>query len=136
MEGIMELSYELRFLLYSAFLFFVFIVINTLSQLRVAGLKALAGNRDEMPPPSRFCARSQRLIDNMQENLVLFGAVVLVAAATGVSTPGTVIGVQLFFYGRVAHGLCYLIGIPWARTAAWVVSIIGMAMIFIDVLSV
>jgi len=136
MDTIYELSFELRFLLYSAFLFFMFILVNVISQVRAAGVPALFGNRDGDLPTTVFCGRSQRLVSNMQENLVLFGAVVLVAAATGISTPGTMMGVQLFFYGRVAHGLFYLLGIPYARSIAWIVSIIGMAMIFVDLLSV
>ena len=31
------------------------------------------------------------------------------------------LGAQLFFWGRVAHWLIYLTGIPWLRTVAWAV---------------
>jgi uncharacterized MAPEG superfamily protein len=39
-------------------------------------------------------------------------------------------GAQLFFWGRLAHGVIYIAGIPWARTAAWTVSILGLILNF------
>ena len=36
---------------------------------------------------------------------------------------------MLLFWGRVAHAVIYLIGIPWLRTAAWAVSIAGLLVI-------
>ena len=38
-------------------------------------------------------------------------------------------GAMIFFWARVAYAVIYLVGIPWLRTLAWVVSVIGMAMI-------
>ena len=54
----------------------------------------------------------------------------LVARAANVSNAMTVLGAQLFFWGRVAHAVLYIAGIPWARTAAWGVSVVGLALIF------
>ena len=42
----------------------------------------------------------------------------------------TLLGAQLFFWGRVAHAIVYIAGIPWARTVAWTVSVIGLILIF------
>jgi uncharacterized MAPEG superfamily protein len=55
---------------------------------------------------------------------------VLVAKAAGVRNDMTLLGAQLFFWGRVAHAALYIAGIPWARTAAWGVSVVGLALIF------
>jgi uncharacterized MAPEG superfamily protein len=55
----------------------------------------------------------------------------LIAQIAAKADPTTLLCAQLFFWGRVAHWLIYLAGIPWLRTAAWAVSVIGMAMIFI-----
>ena len=66
----------------------------------------------------------------MLENLVLFAILVLTAKAVGVSNGMTLLGAQLFFWGRVAHAALYIAGIPWARTAAWGVSVVGLALIF------
>jgi uncharacterized MAPEG superfamily protein len=42
----------------------------------------------------------------------------------------TLLGAQLFFWGRVACAIVYIAGIPWIRTAAWTVSVIGLILIF------
>ena len=46
----------------------------------------------------------------------------------------TLLGAQLFFWGRVAHAIVYIAGIPWLRTAAWGVSVIGLILIFAQLL--
>jgi hypothetical protein len=42
------------------------------------------------------------------------------------------VGQVNIFWGRVAHALFYLAGIPWLRTVVWAVSIVGLAMIFVQ----
>ena len=63
----------------------------------------------------------------MLENLVLFAILVFAARLANVSNAMTLLGAQLFFFGRVAHAILYIVGIPWLRTAAWLVSVIGLA---------
>jgi uncharacterized MAPEG superfamily protein len=65
----------------------------------------------------------------MLESLVVFAIVVLVAQATGRANEMTALGAQLFFFGRVAYALVYLVGIPWLRTAVWAVSIGGIVLV-------
>ena len=38
-------------------------------------------------------------------------------------------GALVFFWARLAYAVIYLLGVPWLRTAAWFVSVIGMVMI-------
>jgi uncharacterized MAPEG superfamily protein len=68
----------------------------------------------------------------MLENLPLFAALVLALAASTTSSATTVLGAQLFFWGRLAYAAIYLAGIPWLRTAAWAVSIAGLVLIFLQ----
>ena len=46
----------------------------------------------------------------------------------------TLLGAQLFFWGRVAHAAIYVAGIPWLRTGAWGVSIAGLVLIFVQLM--
>jgi uncharacterized MAPEG superfamily protein len=55
-----------------------------------------------------------------------------VAQIAGRANGTTLLGAELFFWGRLAHWLIYLTGIPWLRTLAWVVSVIGMILIFLQ----
>jgi len=52
---------------------------------------------------------------------------VALLALTVLST--TAMGALVFFWARLAYAVIYLLGIPWLRTAAWFVSVIGMVMI-------
>ena len=98
------------------------------------GLPALAGNREGLPPCTGWAGRAQRAHHNMLENLVLFAALVLIAVVTNKTNPTTLLGAQLFFWARLVYALVYLAGIPWLRTAVWTVSVIGMILIFVQLL--
>ena len=84
------------------------------------------GNRDDTREPTVFNARAKRASANMLENLPLFAALVLVAHGSGQAGETSALGAQVFFYSRVAHAFCYLVGIPVLRTGAWAVSVGGM----------
>ena len=66
----------------------------------------------------------------MLENLILFAILVLVAQIAGKTNAATALGAQLFFWARVVYLLVYLVGIPWVRTGVWLISVIGLVLIF------
>jgi uncharacterized MAPEG superfamily protein len=96
------------------------------------GLSALAGNREGLPEIKGWGGRAARAHRNMLENLVLFAALVLVAVVAEKTNGQTLLGAQLFLWARVAYAVIYVAGIPWLRTAVWFVSIVGLAMIFLQ----
>ena len=96
------------------------------------GLSTLAGNREGMPELRGWAGRASRAHRNMLENLVLFAALVLVAVVAGKTNSATLLGAQLFFWARVAYAIVYCAGIPWLRTGIWTVSVVGMAIIFLQ----
>lgn len=127
----LKLTVELTMLALSVALLFVLILIQSSAGAMAQGAETMAGNRDNMGPPTAWQARTKRLVDNHREGLALFAPLVLIAALTGVSTPMTVLGAQLFFFSRVAHAIIYLAGWPWVRPIAWLVGIAGTVMIFL-----
>ena len=40
----------------------------------------------------------------------------------------------MFFWSRVVYAAVYYAGIPWLRTGVWGVSVVGMVMIFLQIL--
>ena len=96
------------------------------------GLPTLAGNREGMPEIKGWGGRAARAHRNMIENLVLFAALVLVAVAAGKTNDMTLLGAQIFLWARLAYALVYIAGIPWLRTGVWAVSVVGLAMIFLQ----
>jgi uncharacterized MAPEG superfamily protein len=70
----------------------------------------------------------------MVENMVLFAALVLIAAVAGKANAVTAMGAAIFFWGRAAYALIYVAGIAWLRTLAWFVSVVGMVLIAVELL--
>lgn len=123
------MSPDLKYLLLSTILCFVQVLIAAAGANQQVGLPALAGNREDVPVFTGWAGRARRAHLNMIENLVMFAALVLIAAAAGKANATTAMGALIFFWARLAYAMIYLIGIPWLRTLAWFVSVIGMAMI-------
>jgi len=129
-----ELSLELTFLLWSVVITFIQLIISLLGATQQHGLTTLAGNREDMGSTSGWAGRAQRGHRNMLENLIPFAILVIVAHIAGISNEITVLGAQLFFWGRLAYSLIYVVGIAWLRTVAFLVSILGSILIFLQLI--
>ncbi|HUG75908.1 MAG TPA: MAPEG family protein [Burkholderiales bacterium] len=121
---------ELELLAWTVVLTFVQMLIAVAGATLQVGLPALAGNREGLAPATGWAGRAHRAHRNMLENLVLFAALVLIAALADRTNPMTLLGAQIFFWARLAYAAIYLAGIPWLRTAAWFVSVVGLVLIF------
>lgn len=121
---------DLTYLVLAAILTFVQVVIAVLGCTMQVGLPKLAANREDVPAQFEgWVGRAVRAHRNMLENLVLFAILVLVAHVAGRANEMTALGAMLFFYGRLAHAIIYIAGIPWLRTGAWAVSVVGLLLI-------
>jgi uncharacterized MAPEG superfamily protein len=125
------MSLELKLLVWSVALAFAQCLIAVVGALLQVGLPTLVGNRENMPAITGWAGRAERGHRNMLQSLVLFTALVLAAQVTSKLDATTALGAQLFFWARLAYVAVYLIGLPWIRTAAWAVSILGLVLIFI-----
>ncbi len=128
------MSVDLKLLLWSVALTVIQMVVAVIGAQAQVGLPPLVGNRDNVPAMTGFAGRAQRAHRNMLESLVLFAILVLVAQVTGKANATTALGAQLFFWARVAYAVVYWIGIPWVRTATWAVSLVGLVMIFVQLI--
>ena len=125
---------ELSLLVWAALLTLVQAVVAVQGAMMQVGLSTLAGNREGMPELKGWAGRATRAHRNMLENLVLFAALVLVAVIADKTNSTTLLGAQIFFYARIVYALVYVAGIPWLRTAVWTVSVVGLAMIFVQLI--
>jgi len=123
---------ELTYLVWSIALTFVQVLLAVGAATLKVGLPTLAGNREGLPELGGWAGRAARAHRNMLESLVLFASLVLVAQITGVRNEMTLLGAQLFFWARVVYAIIYVVGIPWLRTASWGVSVVGLVLIFLQ----
>jgi uncharacterized MAPEG superfamily protein len=121
---------EMKYLIWSAALTFVQMLVSVLLALPHANLPKLAGNRDDMPEADGMWGRAVRAHHNMLESLILFAILVLVAKAANVTNATTILGAQLFFWARLAYAVVYVVGLPWVRTGLWAISVVGLILIF------
>jgi uncharacterized MAPEG superfamily protein len=128
------MSLDLKLLVWAVALAFAQMLVAVLGAIGQVGLPKLAGNRDDLPEIESWAGRANRAHRNMLESLVLFAALVLTAHVAGRANAMTALGAQLFFWARLAYAAIYLAGIPWLRTAAWTVSVIGLILIFLQLL--
>lgn len=128
---------DLWMLLAAAGLQWALIMATAGPQILKNGIGWAAGNREkaETPEPAGWVGRCQRCSSNMQENLTIFAILVLVAQVAGQADAMTANGAMVFVGARVAHAVIYVAGVPFLRTGAWVVSIVGMGMILAGILS-
>ncbi|MBV8779615.1 MAG: MAPEG family protein, partial [Alphaproteobacteria bacterium] len=120
------MTLELKILVWTAVLAFIEVIVAAVAAQTQIRLPELAGNRDSLPPLTGWAGRAQRAYRNTYESLPLFIVLVLAAHLAGRTNGTVLLGCQLFFWGRVAHWLIYLAGIPWVRTLAWLVAVIGL----------
>lgn len=125
---------ELVWLLWAVALTFAQMLVAVGGATLQVGLPALAGNREGLAECKGWAGRAARAHRNMLENLVLFAALVLIAVVAGRTNATTLLGAQLFFWARLVYALVYLAGIPWLRTAVWTVSMVGVVLIFVQLL--
>ena len=113
------MTVELKMLLLAVLIPLVMVSAQgTLLVLKV-GMAKVLGNREDFSVPQGWQARWVRAHGNQLENLVLFGLVVLVAHAAGVSNTVTRAAAEMFVVARLLHALTYVAGILYVRTAAF-----------------
>ena len=121
---------EMMWLLWAVALTVVQMLIAVSGATLQVGLPTLAGNREGMPALTGWPRRAERAHHNMLESLVLFAALVLIAVVANKTNSATLLGAQLFFWGRLAYALVFIAGIAWLRTLVWFASIVGLVIIF------
>ncbi len=123
------MTHELTMLGWSAILGLVYIMTAGALSTSQRGLKWNAGNRDEPQPPlTGAAARGVRAAANFMETFPFFAAAVLAVTAAGKTSNHSAMGADLYLWARVVYLPVYLVGIPYLRTAVWLVSLIGIVM--------
>lgn len=130
------MTLELWVLFWSTALLLLLILISAAGNMRAMGPDWGVGNREEQASSAGWAGRAKRAYMNLLENLVIFGAFVLVAHLAGIHNSLTLWGAELFLVGRIVHAVTYLFGITFLalRTLGYFAGVIGCVLLFLAIL--
>jgi uncharacterized MAPEG superfamily protein len=97
---------------------------------RQYGTKWNVGARDEELPAARpMVGRLARAQANFYETFPLYAAAALTVSLAHSSDRWTALGALLWIGGRIVYLPLYAAGVPYLRTLAWAVSLVGIALV-------
>jgi uncharacterized MAPEG superfamily protein len=121
---------DLTVLAWGCILAFVHIFAAVRVKTRQYGTAWNMGARDEdLPPPEPVVGRLARAQANFFETFPIVAAAVLLVHAAGLNDDKTALGAMLWLAARVAYLPVYAFGIPKLRTAIFMVSVGGIALV-------
>ena len=91
-------------------------ILNVLMQNKMSDA---VGYPDTPLVMAAWAERLKKAHYNAVENLVVFGALVLIANAMDISNNATLSAAAAYFWARIAHAVAYTLAIPWLRTLAF-----------------
>jgi len=128
------MSSELSILALFGLVVIATILIQVLLAVPQVGLPYLSSARDDARPLSGMAGRAARTVENSIAAIALFAPAVLLLHATGGFTPTTLLAAQAFLLARLAFVPVYLVGIPYLRTAVWMVGFLATAFLYLQAL--
>jgi uncharacterized MAPEG superfamily protein len=121
---------ELIVLAWGCILALVHIFAAVRVKTRQYGTKWNVGARDEaLEPPQPIVGRLARAQANFFETFPLYAAAALTVSVAHLTNRWTAIGALLWIAGRIVYLPLYALGVPYVRTAAWLVSLIGIVLV-------
>jgi uncharacterized MAPEG superfamily protein len=97
---------------------------------RQYGTKWNVGARDEeLPPPQPIVGRLARAQANFYETFPIFAASALIVSLAQLTNRWTAIGALVWIAARIVYLPLYALGIPYLRSAAWLASLVGIALV-------
>lgn len=127
------MTLEIQMLAWAVVLGLAHVLLAAQLGTRQRGLKWNVGARDGEPAPlTGVAARVDRALRNYLETFPFFAAAVLAVMITGRANQYSQLGVQLYFWARVAYVPLYASGVRYVRTAAWLVSMLGLVLVLVQ----
>ncbi|MEX0943655.1 MAG: MAPEG family protein [Pseudomonadales bacterium] len=115
------MSTELEYLTYATLLTALLWAPYTMNMISVRGLMDAVGYPENPAPLSPWAQRLKAAHYNAIENLVVFGALVLIANALDVTGDAIAWSSVFYFWARLVHAIAYTFAVPFVRTVAFIV---------------
>ena len=121
---------ELNVLAWGCVLALVHVFAAVRFKTRQYGTKWNVGARDEeLPAPQPIVGRLARAQANFYETFPLYAAAAIIVSVAHLDNRWTAIGALLWIGARIVYLPLYAAGVPYLRTAAWAVSLVGIVMV-------
>lgn len=91
--------------------------------IQLGPIQALTDRFGDTVLSASWAQRAKRAHYNAVENLVVFAALILIVHSAGFGNSTTALAAQIYFYARAAHYVVYLLGLPFLRTACFLVGV-------------
>ncbi|HEX4739004.1 MAG TPA: MAPEG family protein [Allosphingosinicella sp.] len=121
---------ELDVLAWGCVLALLHILVTAQVRTHQYGLKWNIGARDEaLPAAQPIVGRMERAQANFYETFPLFAAAALIVSVAHLNDRVTAIGALVWIVARIVYLPLYAFGIPYVRSLAWGVSLVGIVIV-------
>lgn len=123
------MSIEITVLASAAGLALALTLVQGVRNVLVLGLATAAGNQHEIAPWEGWNDRLNRALRNLIEAIAIYAPIAIAVYAFGVANETSALGAKIFLGARLVHAVVYTAGVPWVRTGAWFVGVVGILMV-------
>lgn len=127
------MSIELTLLIWSAALASAYVLVQSTAYRLDYGILFAGSQRDNERPPGKWAARGEKALRNFLETYAIFIALAVATELSGRSDDLTQWGAQIWFWSRWVYLPAYFIDVPFVRSAVWMVSLVGLVLLFVGV---
>ncbi len=120
---------EVLMLAASGALLLLLTIIQGTRNVFALGLPTAAGNQHDIAPWTGWNDRLNRATRNLIEAIAIFAPIVVAVVVLDASNSTTELGAKVFVGARIAHAVIFTAGIPYARTTAWFIGVVGIIMV-------
>ncbi len=127
------MSFDFLMLVWSTALFGLYVGTQAIFYRMQHGVVFAATSRDAEPPPNEMTARSQKALRNLIETYPVFLALSVANLFAGQPDAVVTWGAAIYLLARVVYLPLYVFGVMYVRSLVWMVSAIGLTMMFLGV---
>tara|TARA_B110000008_G_scaffold23461_1_gene21245 strand:+ start:6616 stop:6999 length:384 start_codon:yes stop_codon:yes gene_type:complete len=127
------MTLEMSYLAMYGLLLVPLILVQVLISGRQHGLLALFGNRENLISTG-IAERAERAVQNSILAMALIAPSVLMLAHADISSPSTIFAIQVFLAARIVYAACFIIGITYLRTIAWIIGFLATAYLYLPLM--
>jgi uncharacterized MAPEG superfamily protein len=127
------MTLEMNYLAMYGLMTVVLVLIQVLISASQHGLMPLLGNRENLNSTG-IAERAERTVQNSWVAMALIAPPILMLAITNVSAPGNALAVQIFLTARIVYAVCFIFGVKYVRTLAWITGFLATAYLYLGLL--